>query len=175
MLEKELFNEFQEFSTRRLLNKYNVENKKTWEIFYFSSCGDEFFRNDKQLEKEIRFSNPNRYLKYKKSDSNVGDLDEVFFQEKTKLIITENIEYYKSPLNIYYDNVRENNELNIIHFGACRINEITFLFKKIELQEIFSTHKDFHTMLYTEQMLNYEVKYIWILFKWVRINKKLLN
>jgi len=37
MLEKELFNEFEEFSKRRLANEYNVENDTISERFYFTS------------------------------------------------------------------------------------------------------------------------------------------
>ena len=48
MLEKQLLNEFEEFSERRLSNEYNIENEKVWENFYFSSCGDEFFRGERK-------------------------------------------------------------------------------------------------------------------------------
>ena len=162
MLEKQLLNEFQEFSKRRLSNEYNVENEKVWEQFYFSSCGDEFFRNNEKLEKIIEITNPKRY-------ENSGEL---YLRENNIPIIPENSEYYKNVFDFYYEKVDEKEEINFIHFGACRINKIPFISTKIELKESFSTHKDFHAMYYNEQMLKYKVNYIWVLFKWVRISKK---
>jgi len=161
MLEKQLLNEFQEFSERRLSNKYNVENEKVWEKFYFSSCGDEFFRNNEKLEKTIRITNPSRYEKKEEPISN----------ESTNPIITENIEYYENTFGMYNENVSEKEEINIIHFGACRLNKIPFISTKIELKESFSTHNDFHAMHYNDQLMMYKVNYIWVLFKWVRISK----
>lgn len=54
MLAKQLLNEFkefEEFNKRKLANKYNVENTKFWKEFIFCSYGDEFFRDEKILEK----------------------------------------------------------------------------------------------------------------------------
>ena len=155
MLEKELFNEFEEFSKRRLANKYNVENDTIWERFYFTSCGDEFFRNNEKLENKIRSPNPNRY------------------RNDDKYIFIEKSEHYQNTLEFYYDKIDEENEANLVRFGVCRINNIPFLSTKIELIESFSTHKDFHSMHYNEQMLEYKVKYIWVIFKWIRISKKI--
>jgi|TARA_B110000091_G_C13483674_1_gene337244 hypothetical protein len=157
MLEKQIFNEFEEFSKRRLANEYNVENGKVWEEFYFSSCGDDFFRNYENLEQKVRNTNPKRY----------GNIE--------KYLSIENSEFYKNPLVFYNEKIYENEEVNIIRFGACRINRIPFLKTKIELKESFSTHNDFHTMIYTDQMLTYKVNYIWVIFKWVRISKEKEN
>ena len=151
MLEKQLLNEFEEFSERRLSNEYNIENEKVWENFYFSSCGDEFFRENEKIRKIIKNTNPNRY--------------------KNNSIFIMNSEFYENTLDFYNKRINKENELNLIHFGVCRINKIPFLSTKIELKESFSTHKDFHAMLYSEQMLNYKVKYIWVIFKWVKISK----
>ena len=161
MLEKQLLNEFQEFSERRLSNKYNIESEQVWELFYFSSCGDEFFRNNEKLKKKIRITNPNRYEKN----------EELILNENTNPIITKNIEYYENTFQIYNENLSEEEEINIIHFGACRLNKIPFISTKIELKESFSTHNDFHVMHYNEQLLMYEVNYIWVLFKWIRTSK----
>ena len=155
MLEKQMFNEFEEFSQRRLSNQYNVENDTIWESFYFTSCGDEFFRNNEKLENKIRSTNPNRY------------------RNADKYIFIEKSEHYQNTLEFYYDKIDEENEANLVRFGVCRINNIPFLSTKIELIESFSTHKDFHSMHYNEQMLEYKVKYIWVIFKWIRISKKI--
>ena len=157
MLEKELFNEFEEFSKRRLANKYNVENDTIWERFYFTSCGDEFFRNNEKLENKVRSTNSKRYR----------NADEYLFIEKS--------EHYQNNLDFYNEKVDEENETNLIRFGACRISDIPFISTKIELIESFSTHTDFHAMHYNEQMLEYKVIYIWVLFKWVRISEKIEN
>jgi hypothetical protein len=172
MLEKQLLNEFEEFSKRRLANKYNVENNKVYEDFIFSSCGDEFFRDEQLLEEVIKNSNLKRYEKLANMDKSemilMSEDDENF-----NPIIINKSEYYKGTLNLHNERVGEKNEINVIGFGACRINKIPFISTKIELNESFSTHTDFHSMLYNDQMLNYKVNYIWLLFKWVRISKKL--
>jgi hypothetical protein len=155
MLEKELFNEFEEFSKRRLANEYNVENDTISERFYFTSCGDEFFRNNEKLENKVRNTNTKRYY------------------NAEKYLFIEKSEYYQNTLEFYYEKVDEENETNLVRFGACRISDIPFISTKIELIESFSTHKDFHAMHYNEQMLEYKVNYIWVIFKWVRISKKI--
>lgn len=160
MLEKQLLSEFKEFSKRRLSNKYNIENEKVWEIFYFSSCGDEFFRNNEKLRKTIKNTNPKRY-----------EINEYTLNESKNLIITRKAEYYDNTLELFNKNINEKEEINIIHFGACRLNKIPFISTKLELNENFSTHNDFHAMYYNEQMMMYEVNYIWVLFKWVRLSK----
>jgi len=157
MLEKQIFNEFEEFSKRRLSNEYNVENDTIWERFYFSSCGDEFFRNNQKLENKVRSTNPKRY------------------RNADKYIFIEKSEYYQNTLDFYNEKVDEKNETNLIRFGACRVNNIPFISTKIELIESFSTHTDFHSMHYNEQMLEYKVRYIWVIFKWVRISEKVEN
>lgn len=50
MLERQIFTEFEEFSKRRLANKYNIQNDTIWEEFYFSSCDVDFFRDIKKLK-----------------------------------------------------------------------------------------------------------------------------
>ena len=152
MLEKQMFNEFKEFSERRLSNKYNVENDSIWERFYFASCGDEFFRDIEKVEKIVNETNPKRYKKRNSAS-------------------VQKSEFYRNHLEFYYENIKEETGDNFIRFGACKINEIPFFYTKVELIKSFSTHKDFHAMHYNEQMLNYKVKYIWVLFKWVRISK----
>ena len=152
MLEKQMFNEFEEFSQRRLSNQYNVENDTIWERFYFSSCGDEFFRDIEKVEKIIKKTNPERYY-------------------KENSVSAQKSEFYRNHLEFYYEKVKKEDEINFIRFGACRISKIPFLSTKVELIESFSTHKDFHAMHYNEQMLNYKVRYVWVLFKWVRIRK----
>ena len=170
MLEKELLNEFEEFSKRRLANKYNVENSKIYEEFIFSSCGDEFFRDEKLLKDEIKNSNINRYEKLAEmSESEVLMVSEE--DRDYNPIITYKTEYYESPLKLHRDRASEKENINIINFGVCRINKIPFTSTKIELKESFSTHTDFHVMHHNEQMMNYKLKYIWVLFKWVRISK----
>ena len=159
MLEKQLLTEFQEFSERRLSSQYNIENEKVWEEFYFSSCGDEFFRDAKELEEVIRSTNINRYPK---SNS-------LYFDENVHHIIVQNVDYNKNPLEFYYENVNEKEEINLIHFRACRIQKIPFIKTKVEVLESFSTHTDFHSMVYNGQLVSYKVNYVWILFKWVRI------
>jgi hypothetical protein len=162
MLEKQLLSEFQNFSKRRLQNNHNIENEKVWEEFFFSSCGDEFFRDSKELENVIRSTNQNRY----------PETDSLYFDENVNRIIVNNLDYYKNPLEFYNENVRENEEVNLIHFGACRIQKIPFISTTVEIQESFSTHTDFHSMIYTGQLMDYEVTYLWVMFKWLKIKTK---
>ena len=174
MLEKQILKEFKEFSKRRIASEYNVENKKVYEDFIFSSCGDEFFRDEKLLEEVIKNSNPKRYEKL----ANMDKSEIIWMSEDGEgfnPIIISKSEYYEGILNLHMSRVGKKNEINVIGFGACRISKIPFISTKIELNESFSTHKDFHAMHYNEQMLNYKVNYIWILFKWVRISKKVEN
>lgn len=171
MLEKQILNEFKEFSKRRIASEYNVENNKVYEDFIFSSCGDEFFRDEKSLEEVIKNSNLNRYEKLSKMEES----EVIMISEDDKdfnPILIRKSEYYKGIFNLHYESVGKKNEINVIGFGACRINKIPFISTKIELNESFSTHTDFHSMRYTKQMLTSKVKYIWVLFKWVRISKK---
>ena len=171
MLEKQILNEFKEFSQRRLDSKYNVENIEVYEDFVFSSCGDEFFRDEKLLEEVIKNSNLNRYKKL----AEMEESEVMMISEDDKdfnPILIRKSEYYKGIFNLHYENVGKKNEINVIGFGACRINKIPFISTKIQLNESFSTHTDFHSMSYTGQMLTSKVKYIWVLFKWFRINKK---
>ena len=171
MLEKQVLNEFKEFSKRRLVNESNIENNKVYEQFIFSSCGDEFFRDEKSLKEVIKNSNLKRYEKLE----NMEKSEMIWMSEGDEdlnPILIRKSEYYKGILNLHYENVGKKNEINVIGFGVCRINKIPFISTKIELNESFSTHTDFHSMSYTGQMLTSNVKYIWVLFKWVRINKK---
>lgn len=171
MLEKQLLNEFEQFSKRRLANKYNIENAKVWENFIFSSCGDEFFRNEEMLEEIIKNSNLSRYEKY----ANLSESEQFMIPEEDDIhnpIIIGKSSYYEGFFGIHRDKARKKNEVNVIYFGACRINKIPFISTKVQLNESFSTHTDFHAMLYNDQMWNLEIEYIWILFKWFRINKK---
>jgi hypothetical protein len=165
MLERQLLLEFQEFSERRLSNQYNIETQKIWEEFYFSSCGDEFFRDRNELEDVIRSTNIIRY----------PETNSPYMNEDVNHLIARNLDYHKNPLEFYNENVGEKEQINLILFRACRIQKIPFLKTKIELLESFSTHNEFHAMLYTGQLMSYEVNYVWVLFKWVRISKKELN
>lgn len=170
MLEKQVLNEFQEFSRRRLASDYNLENSKINEEFIFSSCGDEFFRNNELLKEEIKNSNLNRYEKL----AELSELDALLFSnenESYKPIIIYKSDYHVSPRKLLSDRINEKEEINIINFTVCRISKIPFISSKIEIIESFSTHTDFHAMLYNEQFLTHEVTYIWALFKWIRVNK----
>ncbi|AZQ65385.1 hypothetical protein EI427_24545 [Flammeovirga pectinis] len=152
ILEKQIFNEFKEFNNRRLSNKYNVENDSIWNSFYFTSCRNEFFNDIEKVEKIVGETNPKRY---KKSNS----------------VKVQKSDFFRNHLEFYNEKIKEENAYNYIRFAACKINEIPFFYTKVELVESFSTHKDYHAMFYNEQMLNYKVEYIWIIFKWVRIKK----
>ncbi len=172
MLEKQLQNEFIEFSKRRLISKYNVENSKVHENFVFSSCGDEFFRDQEVLEEIIKSTNLNRYEKL----ANMNESEIMMMPENDNdfnPIIIGKSNYYEGIFKLHRNRFNPKNEINLIGFGACRINQIPFLSTKIELNESFSTHTDFHAMRYSGQMLRSKIKYIWILFKWVRISKKM--
>ncbi|TCI85082.1 hypothetical protein [Tenacibaculum sp. M341] len=171
MLENEVLNNFQEFSKRRLNNKYNVEKDSIYEEFLFSSCGDEFFRDKRKLEDEIYKSNPSRYY----SSDEIRSLELIdleFAYEKFKPILVSHSQYYQNIIEMFRSNIHIEGEKNVIHFGACRIKNIPFVYSKIELKESFSTHLDFHSMYHNNQMHEYEVDYIWILFKWFRVSKK---
>lgn len=170
MLEKQVLDEFQEFSKRRLASDYNLENSKINEEFIFSSCGDEFFRNNELLKEEIKNSNLNRYEKL----AELNELEALLFSnenESYKPIIIYKSDYHVSPGKLLSDRINEKEEINVITFTVCRINKTPFISSKIEITESFSTHTDFHAMLYNEQLLTYEVTYIWALFKWIRVNK----
>jgi len=173
MLEKQILNEFEEFSDRRLASKYNIENAEVYEQFLFSSCGDEFFRDEERLKEVIKNSNLNRYEKLAKMEEEFEVIMMSEDDEDFNPILIRKSEYYDGILNLHYENVGKKNEINVIGFGACRINRIPFISTKIQLKESFSTHTDFHSMRYTGQMISYKIKYIWILFKWVRISKKM--
>ena len=88
MLEKQMFNEFKEFSERRLANKYNVENDSIWERFYFASCGDEFFRDIEKVEKTVNETNPKRYKKRNSAS-------------------VQKSEFYRNHLEFYYEKIRK--------------------------------------------------------------------
>ena len=173
MLEKQILNEFEEFSERRLASEYNIENARVYEQFNFSSCGDEFFRDEERLKEIIKNSNLNRYEKLAKMEEESEVIMMLEDDEDFNPILIRKSEYYGGILNLHYENVGKKNEINVIGFGACRINRIPFISTKIELNESFSTHTDFHSMTYTGQMLTHKVKYIWVLFKWVRVNKEM--
>lgn len=160
MLEKKILGEFQEFSSRRIQSIFNVENDKVWEEYYFSSCGDEFFRDIEELNETIKSTNVSKYN------------SEFFSDENPNRIIIQNMDYYKNILEFYNENVIENENINLIHFGACRIKNIPFLITNLELRESFSTHADFHAMIFNDQIVEYEAQYVWVLFTWMRINKK---
>lgn len=170
MLEKQVLDEFQEFSKRRLASDYNLENSKINEEFIFSSCGDEFFRNNELLKEQIKNSNLNRYEKL----AELKELEALLFfneNESYKPINIYKSDYHVSPGKLLSDRINGKEEINVITFTVCRINKTPFISSKIEITESFSTHTDFHAMLYNEQLLTYEVTYIWALFKWVRVNK----
>ena len=107
MLEKQVLNEFKEFSKRRLANESNVENKKVYEDFIFSSCGDEFFRDEKRLKEVIKNSNLKRYEKLANMDKSemiwMSEDDEDF-----NPILIRKSEYYK----IKYSASKANSKIN---------------------------------------------------------------
>ena len=152
MLENQLLNEFKEFNERRLVSEWNDESKGTWELFYLASCGDEFFRTHDMFRKEIVNSYPERY--------------------ENNSVMIMNSDYYEHFFEFYNTRVSNDNKQNLIRFGACKVKTIPFLLSNFELTESFSTHNDFHAMHYNEQMLEKNVQYVWLLFKWFRIKKE---
>jgi len=147
MLEKEVLKQYKIFNKRRLSNRYN--NVKAEKEYYFSSCGDEFFRNEYQLNKLVKGLNNNGNL-------NLGN---VF-----------NVNSYFNIVEFYEEKVNPKN--NVILFRACRKNKIPFIYTNIDFLEIFSTHADFHAMIYNEQTVTYRNHYIWILFKWFKVKNR---
>ena len=157
MLEKKVISEFLKFSKRRFSSKYNTNDKNIIDEFYFSSCGNDFFRDRKELEKILlstnsKYTKPYNYLFIKNINS--LSLDDI------------------NLFNLYFENSHLPNEYilkenrNIITFNVCRTNKMPII-TKIQLTETFSTNPDFHSMPHNKQMENYDIYYVWVLFKWV--------
>lgn len=51
LLENRMYENFKEFDERRLASRYNKNANDNY--FYFSSCGYDFFRNEKNLKKRV--------------------------------------------------------------------------------------------------------------------------
>ena len=151
MLESEILDDFESFNNRRLLNKYN---KDVSEKFYFASCGDEFFRDKNRLFEFMEKINPDKYDPTK---------NKKYFQRIEVL----NANYDLSKL--LNEETTEDENVTCVIFKVCQVRRIPFIYTKVSRDEVFSTHTDFHAMFYNDQTKQYDVYYIWFLFKWVKI------
>lgn len=155
MLEHEVLSNFEIFNRRRLENEYN---KDVSEKFYFASCGDEFFRNRRKLNEFIEEIHPSPD-----------------YRDTIK-----SLTYYRwvSPVDSSFDfadlnekQTTESNDVTVVTFSICRLAKIPFLYTRIDQEETFSVHTDFHAMYHNEQIVSYDIHYVWLIFKWFKIIK----
>lgn len=141
-LQKQVESNFNELNRRRFTNKWAKKTKHN--KYYFSSCGNEFFRSDyNSIVEIIKKTDPKDYLQY-----NVYDFNKNYY------------DLYSSEAN---------DSTTIINFRVCKEPIINLFTTKITQQEIFSNHNDFHALYYNQQNIRREVYYIWFIFKWFKI------
>jgi len=162
MLEKEMFYKFKEFGESGFTSEAYEQNENINTIhneFYFTSCGDDFFRNKKKIENLVLSIN-NKYI-----------ISE--FPKKTTEITVNNEKYISNSSDLFMFNFQHwnsNRNNKIVTFNVCRIDKIPF-YSNIKLTESYSNNQDLHIMFHNKQMLGYKIKYIWLFLKWVKINE----
>jgi len=65
----------------------------------------------------------------------------------------------------------DDENVTCVFFYVCRLNNIPFFYTKVFQEEVFSTHSDFHSMYYNEQINLQHHHYVWFLLNWVRVKK----
>lgn len=155
MLAYEIRSNFQTFNERRLASKSNVNGN---EEFYFASCGEEFFREYEALKDFVENVSPTKQ----------------FSEEFHRRGFYRNVHIADPSLSVtdLISKAADNDDTTIwIIFNACRVSKFPFLYTKINQVEVFSDHTDFHAMMYNDQLVEADIHYVWILFKWFRIGK----
>lgn len=142
-LQKQVETNFSEMNKKRFKNKWAKKTKHN--KYYFSSCGDEFFKGQ-----------------YNKSFDFIRDTDSINNWNYSRE------DYYNNDVNNLFTN-EANDSTSIINFRVCRKPIINLFTTKLIQQETFSNHNDFHAMYYNEQNVTKEIYYIWFLFKWIKI------
>ncbi len=146
VLEKKLYANYFSYTIERANNPYY---KKVSEEIFFSSCGDEFFRNIEQdaksWEEEFDYTQP-YYNIYRR---------------------------VASPPN-YTELIKLNEDaesMNSVVFEVCKVQEIPGLYTKIFETRLYGEVLDLHGMEYNGQIKVFETTYIWLLFTWLEIQR----
>lgn len=158
MLEQSVYQEFDEFCVRRHQSPNNFEGIS--EHFFFASCGDEFFRDWYRLKEFVE-----------KSDLSYCDPEKDTLCQGTYRNV-ETLDYNFAMTDLVSKTVNDStNKVNLVAFRVCRTNKIPFVWTKLEIDETFTVHSDFHAMIFNDNMNVNENHYIWVLFRWFRVAK----
>lgn len=152
MLENRVFREFQKYNSKRLLVEGAL--RKNSEVFFFSSCGDEFFRDQKNLSIKV---------------NGLFNRTEEFYVDGDTLRVVNLMDFNTDVVELLQGEVSEKENITCIIFKACNLEEVPFLFSRIEYLEIYTANLDFHSMIYDGRFESKEVNYLWLFCTWVKL------
>ena len=79
---------------------------------------------------------------------------------------------YPIDAGYYFDKITNEQEtVTCIIFQTCKLSYIPGVYTTLHQSEYFSSFLDFHSMIYNEQLEDYEVTYIWALFNWIEVRR----
>lgn len=146
--ERVVNNEYLNFTKKRLINKWV---KDTSEVIILASCGDEFFRQKKEIETTIEKSNPR---------NRINDFSYSYWKDN----------YHIEPMKVinkFTDSIKSN---NCVVYKVCTEKTIPSVMKIINYKYFFSdSETDYHIMFHNRQMELKTITYVWFSGFWIKI------
>ncbi|MGB3464473.1 MAG: hypothetical protein WBA74_04355, partial [Cyclobacteriaceae bacterium] len=150
-LQAEVLSDFAHFNKKRIASD---SKKNIYEKFYLVSSKNGLFTEDELLEKfteKIEANRPDAALAK-------GNYRKVFLLEE---------DYDLAEL--YNQETTPGEDVTCIVYEVCQQTTIPLLYTKVTQEGSFSSHTDFHAMLYNDQMMFFDTHYVWVLFSWFKI------
>ncbi|MEN7551257.1 hypothetical protein AAG747_25290 [Rapidithrix thailandica] len=149
MLEDMVFRDFKRFNTSRLSE---ANQALLSDVFFFSSCGHEFFRDEKELSQLIGSSASSTSF----SNEDYSHYAKVFdFNDDVAKILT--------------DQLSSGDSLTCVIYKVCHLGNSPLFLAKLDFTRIYSEHLDFHALVHGGQFSQERSRYIWVLFRWVKL------
>jgi hypothetical protein len=164
-LRGKVIEKYEEFSARRFMNPWNVNVSET---ILLASCGDEFFRDNREFMEAAKHTNPTV------NHSAIDHIDMAYEDDFNQSIAV--ISYPADVIGLVRQWTDTSATSNCIVFQACTLYDLPWIMKQVQFEYAYSSHPtDYHIMYYNNMFEISRPTYVWVIFGWVELDGGFAN